>query len=154
MKLAHSLSLVIALAASLSNPALAQEAETRAANEYELITAVAAASRAWRDAFNAGDAAAAAALYEEDAVMVVTPFGTYEGREAIEAFWTDIIASGLDDVIYSNTVTTVLDQSLTSARVSADWRMNKAHGVITNELWVLQPDGRVLLREDHFEIAQ
>lgn len=150
----QTFSLAIALVAGLAGSPLAQEAETRAANEYELTTAVAKASRAWRDAFNEGDAAAAAALYEEDAVMVATPLGTYEGRSEIEAFWADIIANGFDDVIYSNTVTTVVDQTLTSARVSADWRMNNAHGIITNELWVLQPDGRALLREDHFEIAQ
>lgn len=129
-------------------------AQTLAAKEYDLSTAVAAGSRAWRDAFNAGDAAAAAALYEDDAVMVVTPIGTFEGREAIEAFWTDIIAQGFGDVVYRNTVTTVVDQSLTAARVSADWAMNKAQGVITNELWVLQPDGTAKMREDHFEIAQ
>lgn len=128
------------------------EAETCAASEHRLAVAVAAASRAWRDAFNAGDAAAAAALYEDNAVMVVKPFGTFEGRAAIQAFWNGIIENGFRDVIYTNTVTTVLDH--TSARVAAVWRMNNAHGVITNELWVLQSDGRALLREDHFEIAQ
>jgi hypothetical protein len=29
--------------------------------------------------------------------------------------------------------------------------MNKAAGTITKELWVLQNDGRALLREDFFE---
>lgn len=128
--------------------------EARAEREFNLSTAVATASRAWRDAFNAGDAAGAAAQYEEDAVMVVTPFGRFEGRAQIEAFWTDLIAKGFQNVVYSNTSTVVLDQDLTSARVSANWAMNNAHGVITNETWVMQPDGRALLREDHFEVAQ
>ena len=41
-----------------------------------------------------------------------------------------------------------------SASVSASWTMNKAHGIITNEHWVIQEDGRALMREDHFEVAQ
>jgi len=154
MKALKSLALTLALTAGLSNLAYGETAETRAEKEYALTLAVATASRTWRDAFNAGDAAAAAELYEENAIMVVKPFGTFKGRKAIQAFWTDIIAKGFDDVVYRNTVTTILDPSLTSARVSADWKMNNAHGVITNEHWVLQSDGRALLREDHFEIAQ
>ncbi|MCR9137688.1 MAG: nuclear transport factor 2 family protein [Alphaproteobacteria bacterium] len=154
MKLTHTLPLVIALTASTAAPVLAKEAETRAANEYALSTAVATASRAWRDAFNAGDAAAAAALYEEDAIMVAKPFGTFEGRDAIQAFWENLIKGGFDDVVYYNTSTTIVDQTLTAAKVSAEWKMNNAHGIITNEHWVLQPDGTALLREDHFEVAQ
>ncbi|MEM8814144.1 MAG: nuclear transport factor 2 family protein [Pseudomonadota bacterium] len=130
----------------------AQEARARAAAEHRLSVAIATASRAWRDAFNAGDAAGAAALYEDDAVMVVKPFGTFKGRREIEGFWSDIMSKGFKDVFYSHTVTTVLD--MTSARIEADWKMNNAQGTITNELWVLQPDGRALLREDHFEVAQ
>ncbi len=147
---------IAAFALSLAPAAEAnpQEAESRAVAEFELNTAVAKASRAWREAFNAGDADAAAALYEEDAVMVVVPSGTFEGRDAIRAFWANIIANGFDDVVYYNTTTSVLDQSLTTARVSAHWKMNKAQGIITKELWALQPDGRALLREDHFEIHQ
>lgn len=139
---------------SFSGPAAAQSPADLAAKEYKLATAVATASRAWRDAFNAGDAGGAAALYEENAIMVVTPIGTFEGREAIHGFWADLVAKGFDDVVYTHTVTRELDEDRTSARVSADWKMNNARGVITNEHWVLQPDGRALLREDHFEIAQ
>ncbi|MGH1439208.1 MAG: YybH family protein [Cellvibrionaceae bacterium] len=132
--------------------AFADTANIKAAKDFDLQVAVATASKAWKHAFNSGDAAAAAALYEEDAVMVVKPLGTYKGRKEIQAFWEDIISKGFDDVIYSNTVTTVLDD--TSARVAADWKMNNANGVISNELWVIQPNGQALLREDHFEIAQ
>ncbi len=128
-----------------------QDARARAAAEYRLSVAIAEASRAWRDAFNAGDAAGAAALYEDDAVMVVKPFGTFNGRSEIEGFWSDIISKGFSEVVYSHTVTTILDR--TSARITADWKMNHARGIITNELWVLQPDGRALLREDHFDVA-
>ncbi len=73
-------------------------------------------------------------------------------RTAILAFWKDIVAKGFDDVVYINTTTKVLDD--TSACISASWRMNKANGVITNEFWVVQPDGRALLRKDHFESAK
>lgn len=154
MKIMHSLASAMIFIIGLSGPSLSQEAETRAASEYKLSIAVATASRAWRDAFNAGDAVAAAALYEENAIMVAKPFGTFKGRTAIEAFWTNIIEKGFDDVVYYNTATKVVDQSLKAVRVSADWKMNNAQGIITNELWVLQPDGTALLREDHFEITQ
>lgn len=143
--------------AALAQPAFAEDtrdASARAADEFALSTAVATASRAWRDAFNAGDAAAAAALYEEDALMVAKPFGTFEGRAAIQAFWQQIIDGGYDDVVYFNTNTRVTDSTLTAAQVSASWTMNNAQGIITNELWVMQPDGTAKLREDHFEITQ
>ncbi|CUH52930.1 YybH family protein [Shimia marina] len=153
MKFLPTLSLLGALTMSIAAPAFAQDAETRAADEFALSTAVATASRAWRDAFNAGDATAAAALYEEDAIMVAKPFGTFEGRDAIQAFWQNLIENGYDDIVYTQTTTQVVDQSLNAAQVSAQWRMNKAHGIITNELWVMQPDGTALLREDHFEVA-
>ncbi len=157
MTLTNSIRTAIAttlLAASIPLSTLASDtAESRAASEYKLSMAIATASRAWRDAFNAGDAAAAAALYEEDAVMVAKPFGTFKGREAIQSFWADIIAKGFDDVVYYNTQTKVVDNTLTAASVSASWKMNNAQGIITNEHWVLQDDGTALLREDHFEIT-
>ena len=154
MKPTHTIPPASVMTTGLAAQSIATEAETRATSELELSTAVAIASRGWRDAFNAGDAAAAAAFYEEDAIMVAEPFGTFKGRAAIQEFWADLIAKGLDDVIYYNTSTTVLDASLTAARVSADWTMNNAHGIITNEHWVLQPDGTALMREDHFQVAQ
>lgn len=126
--------------------------EAKAQNDATLQIAVTNASKAWKDAFNAGDAAGATALYEDDAIMVVKPFGTFKGKTEILAFWTNLVNKGFDDVIYSETTTTILDDH--SARVSASWTMNNAHGIITNEYWVLQEDGRALLREDHFEVAQ
>ncbi|MEX0300730.1 MAG: nuclear transport factor 2 family protein [Kordiimonas sp.] len=127
-------------------------AEQQAGADFNVQMAVAKASKAWKDAFNAGDAAGAAALYEDDAVMVVKPFGTFTGKDQILAFWTDLVSKGFDNVVYKNSTMVVLDAK--SARVSAEWKMNKAHGIITNEHWVVQPDGRALLREDHFEVAQ
>ena len=129
----------------------AQSAEVQAMNDMTIQVAVAKGSKAWKDAFNAGDAAAATALYEDNAVMIVKPFGTFKGKEAILSFWTDIINKGFDDVIYSQTKTTILNGE--SASVSSDWSMNNAKGIITNEFWVMQADGSALMREDHFEIT-
>ena len=148
-----SIALATVLAGLIGPTAQAEEAETRATSEFELSTAVATASKKWRDAFNAGDAEGAAAMYEEDAIMIAKPFGTFEGREAIQAFWAQLVEGGYDDVIYYNT-TTLVSRDLSNARVSADWKMNNAQGIITNELWALQPDGTALLREDHFEVMQ
>ena len=130
----------------------AQTAKHKTQQDYQLQIAVAKASKAWKDAFNSGDAKAATAMYEEGAVMHVKPFGTFTGKAEIFTFWSDLIDKGFNDVIYANTVTKTIDQK--SASIAADWSMNHAKGIITKELWVLQPDGRALLREDHFEVVQ
>ena len=115
------------------------------------------ASADWKAYFNAGDAAGCASCYEEDAIMVAKPFGTFKGRAEIEAFWTNLITDGFTDVEYINPNIEPLDDK--SAVLTSKWKMNKAHGVITRELWVLQsvlPEAgnqevTALLREDHFE---
>ncbi len=135
----------------MKNQVRAHSAGAAARADHSIFTAVAQASKSWKEAFNSGDAAAAANLYEDDAVMVVKPFGTFTGREEILAFWTDLINKEFKEVVYIDTKAEIIDNK--SARVSAQWKMNKAHGVITNETWVIQPDGRALLREDHFEVA-
>ena len=122
---------------------------TDSSNEA-LLNAVRVASAKWRAAFNDGDAAGCAAAYEQDAVMEAKPFGTFTGRAAIQAFWDKIIADGFAAVEYLEPDIRVVDNS--SAVLSAKWRMNKAHGVITKELWVLQGDGTAMLREDAFEV--
>jgi ketosteroid isomerase-like protein len=116
----------------------------------KVLTAVQAASGKWRAAFNRGDAAGCAAAYEEGAVMTAKPFGSFTGRSEIQAFWDKIIADGFAEVDYLEPEIQVIDE--TSAVLTSKWRMNKAHGVITKELWVLQDDGTALLREDDFEV--
>jgi uncharacterized protein (TIGR02246 family) len=48
---------------------------------------VTAGSQAWEAGWNAGDAAAIAALYAEDAVIMPPGSEMVKGREAIQAFW-------------------------------------------------------------------
>ncbi|WP_039017040.1 YybH family protein [Halocynthiibacter namhaensis] len=103
----------------------------------------------WKEAFNTGNAAGCAACYEENALMVATPFGEFNGRAEIQAFWADLIAKGFADVAYSDMKVEVLNEN--EAVISASWTMNNAKGIITREHWVMQADGSALLREDHFE---
>ncbi|APX18014.1 isochorismatase (plasmid) [Phaeobacter inhibens] len=116
----------------------------------DIETAAKAASAGWKAAFNAGNAKACAAYYEEGAVMTVKPFGTFTGRAEIEGFWEKIIGDGFTEVDYLDPQFSPVDN--TSVRLASGWKMNKAHGVITNELWVMQPDGSLRLRTDEFEV--
>ncbi|TQV77937.1 nuclear transport factor 2 family protein [Denitrobaculum tricleocarpae] len=114
-----------------------------------VVAAAKAASEKWKAAFNAGDAAACAACYEETAVVIAKPFGTFTGRSEIEGLWAKVIGDGFGDVEYLEPEITA--ESETTALLTSRWQMNKAQGVVTRELWALQPDGSALLREDHFE---
>ena len=114
-----------------------------------VIEAVQAASQKWKNAFNSGNAKGCAECYEEDAVMEAKPFGTFTGRAEIESFWSKLVADGFSNVEYIDPKIEVLDGS--SAILSSGWKMNKAHGVITKEIWVIQESGEALLREDAFE---
>lgn len=116
----------------------------------DLLARTRDASEQWQRAFNQGDAAGCAAMYEDDATMVATPFGTFSGRQEIQGFWENIIAQGFADVSYIDPEFQPVDG--TSVLLTSGWKMNKAHGVITRELWVVQDDGSMRLREDHFEV--
>lgn len=115
----------------------------------DILQAVQTASQQWKNAFNSGNAAGCAAQYEEDAVMHARPFGTFTGREAIQGFWQQLIDQGFSDVEYIEPKITKIDDK--QALLVSGWTMNKASGVITKELWVLQEDGTAKLREDDFE---
>ena len=56
---------------------------------------LAGTSEAWIAAFNAGDAAAIAAMMTEDGELLPPNADPIVGREAIEAYWSAVIASGL-----------------------------------------------------------
>ena len=114
-----------------------------------VLDAVKEASERWKNAFNSGDAAGCVAQYESNATMQAEPFGTFEGTEAIQAFWQKLVDDGFSDVEYLEPKIEVVDDS--SAVLTSGWKMNNAQGVIHRELWVLQEDGTAKLREDHFE---
>ena len=118
-------------------------------SQQAIQVALKAASERWKNAFNSGDAAGCAAQYEADAVMHARPFGTFTGTAEITAFWQQLIDGGYSDVEYVEPQVKVVDE--TSAILSSKWKMNKASGIITHELWVLQADGSAKLREDDFE---
>ncbi len=57
---------------------------------------LAGTTQAWEAAFQAGDAAAIAAMMSEDAILMPPNAGLVEGREDIEAYWASFIAMGLE----------------------------------------------------------
>ena len=104
----------------------------------------------WQIAFNNQDAAGCAAQYTEDCIMVAKPFGTFEGREAIQAFWQNIMDQGFNSVDYTNTKWE--QDSEQGYILTSDWTMNKAFGVVHKELWEIQADGLSRLTYDEFEV--
>jgi uncharacterized protein (TIGR02246 family) len=48
----------------------------------------------WQAAYNAGDAAALAALYAKDGVLLPPNSAPVDGRDAIEAFWSAALEEG------------------------------------------------------------
>lgn len=115
----------------------------------KLLKAVNEASSQWKSCFNSGDAEGCAAQYELSAVMHAKPFGTFTGCDEIQNFWQKLIDDGFSDVDYIEPKIEIIDE--TSAVLTSKWQMNKANGIINKELWVLQSDGTVKLREDDFE---
>jgi uncharacterized protein (TIGR02246 family) len=74
-------------------PAGDEAAAPAAADMPSAEAGIAEASAAWAAAWDAGDGAAMAALYTDDA-MVLPPGGeALEGREAITAFWRGFLES-------------------------------------------------------------
>jgi ketosteroid isomerase-like protein len=71
------------LAISFALPAFAQQKDTAASQIDEQIV------KKFDEAFNNGDAAAVAALYTEDAILVPDTGPVY-GREAIEKYWAGL----------------------------------------------------------------
>lgn len=114
-----------------------------------LINKTIEASEQWKTFFNQGNAEGCASMYTEDSRMEAKPFGVYEGREQVEAFWQNIIEQGLTGVNYIEPKIELVDER--STVLTSRWSMNNAEGVITRELWVLQDDGNMRLHEDHFE---
>jgi len=119
-------------------------------NNSAILQSVKLASDKWQSAFNRGDYAECSEQYEDKAVMNVVPFGQYIGKEAIKAFWKKLVEDGFSDVEYLKPSIEVIDE--TSAILTSGWKMNKAGGTISKELWVLQQDGSAKLKVDNFEV--
>ena len=105
---------------------------------------------AWQTAFNNQDAQGCAAQYNEDCVMHARPFGTFEGREAIQAFWQGIIDQGFKDVDYTDVKWEEHQDG--GYILTSSWTMNKAFGVVHREHWVVGEDGQARLISDDFEV--
>ncbi len=116
----------------------------------KLLDAVKLASATWMQGFNTQNAALCAAQYAADAPMLARPFGEFVGREAIQAFWQNLIDQGYCDVEYTSPEFKVLDEK--SVLLTTAWKMNKAHGVVHKEIWILQDDGTAKLVDDEFEV--
>ena len=103
----------------------------------------------WQKAFNNQDAAGCAAQYCANAVMHARPFGTFNGREEIQAFWQGIIDQGFTEVDYTDVT---WEEAEGGYILSANWTMNKAFGVVHREHWVVEEDGKARLIDDDFEV--
>lgn len=104
----------------------------------------------WQVAFNSQDAKGCAAQYQENCVMHARPFGEFVGREAIQAFWQDIMDKGFKDVDYTDVEWQPHGDN--AFILSAKWTMNQAFGVVHKEVWQIDTDGKVRLASDDFEV--
>lgn len=104
----------------------------------------------WQQAFNQQNAAGCAAQYCENSVMNAVPFGEFKGREAIQAFWQNIIEQGYQDVAYTNVKWEAAGDN--GYILTSSWTMNKAYGVVHREHWIIEADGKARLIDDEFEI--
>lgn len=105
---------------------------------------------AWQQAFNQQDAAGCVAQYSRDATMNARPFGVFQGHEEIQQFWQNIIDQGFTNVSYSDVHWEAI--GIDGYLLSAQWRMNKAFGVVHREHWVVESDGKARLISDEFEV--
>ncbi|NRD75637.1 isochorismatase family protein [Shewanella sp. VB17] len=112
--------------------------------------AVMQASREWIANFNQGDVQACIECYLPEASMQVSPFGHFDGIDAIGAFWNEFAKSGPTQLVYRHVEIKVLNDK--QAILSANWSMNIASGFISKELWTLNNDGQWYLEEDDFSV--
>jgi len=108
------------------------------------------ASQEWIANFNQGNTQACIERYQSNATMQVSPFGRFDGIDAIGGFWSEFAKSGPTDLVYRNVEIKVLSDK--QAILSANWSMNIASGFISKELWTLSDDGQWYLEEDDFSV--
>lgn len=112
--------------------------------------AVMQASREWITDFNQGNVQACIERYLPEASMQISPFGRFDGVDAIGTFWNEFAKSGPAQLVYRNVEIKVLNDK--QAILSANWSMNIASGFISKELWALNEDGQWYLEEDDFSV--
>ena len=115
-----------------------------------VLKACQAGIEAWKTAFNNQDAKGCAEQYAEGTTMHAKPFGTFEGREQIQAFWQNIMDQGFSNVAYTDTEWEKVDDD--NYILTSKWTMNKAFGVVHKEVWTIQEDGKARLTYDEFEV--
>ncbi len=108
------------------------------------------ASKQWIASFNQGSTQACIERYLPHATMQVSPFGRFDGIDAIGGFWSEFAKSGPTQLVYRNVEIKVLSDR--QAILSANWSMNIASGFISKELWTLSDDGQWYLEEDDFSV--
>ena len=104
--------------------------------DNQILEAYKQGINAWQKAFNSQDAKGCADQYTEACVMEARPFGTFEGREAIQAFWQGIMDQGFKDVDYTDVKWEEHPEG--GYILTASWTMNKAFGVVHREHWALE----------------
>jgi uncharacterized protein (TIGR02246 family) len=102
----HKAVLILALAIlALPAAALAQHDDHGDA-EVAKVTAK------WQSAYNAGDGAAVAALYTDDAVLMPPNSPPVTGGQAIEAFWSEAVGQGATTELTSKEVYAMGDMAV------------------------------------------
>ena len=135
---------------SLEPHALANSVLENHALENKVLEACQQGIAIWQAAFNKQDAAGCAGQYTQDSVMQAKPFGTFNGRDEIQAFWQGIMDQGFSEVEYSDVKWQAAEGQ--GFLLTASWTMNKAFGVVHKEHWVVEADGKARLLSDDFEI--
>ena len=113
---------LVGLAIGFASPTFAQQTSTP---DPQLRQALLALAKKFEEAWNNNDAAALAALFTEDAVLV-NDSGPVNGREAIKKYYTDLF----QNVHFSNNVTTydpnsphILGTDSNEMWENGEWRM-------------------------------
>lgn len=119
-------------------------------SDNKILEACKAGIAMWQDAFNRQNAEGCADQYNEQCIMHARPFGTFKGKESIQAFWQEIIDQGFAEVNYTEVKWTPINDD--GYILTSNWTMNKGFGVVHREHWVVETDGKARLISDDFEV--
>lgn len=112
--------LLVLAAGLLAFPTLAGAQEHKEHGDHgDVKKEIAAIGAKWQAAYNAGDGAAVAALYAEDAMLFPPNAGPVAGRAAIEAFWSQAASQGASDELKTKEVFAMGDMATELGTYSA-----------------------------------